>query len=694
MSLLPRTAEEFSSAEYWERFFKKRGDKAFEWYGDYNTLCGVLHKYIKVQDQVLVVGCGNSELSEQLYDVGYKHLTNIDISETVVTHMNQRNAERRPGLTFQQVDATQTPYEDACYQAALDKGTLDAMASEEEGALARNMLTEVGRVLSVGGRYVCVTLAQESVIKLAVEHFVQLGWAVRLHCLQGDSGKEEDSFSLPVFVLVCTKFRQPMPIPILEMCLGEDGAPTRLTQVSELLSAVREHQAYSVLRKKLRTGTDASSNLSLTLCHTKTGLPRYTLTVQDCSPGAKVPRSNHFAIFIVPQGSETAWLYCSSEGQKQLAASANFRRLVIVAMHRNQEYTDMQAVQAELSPMVMDLAPPGMPANQQVPFLSVGGDLGWREEVSRGVSELSGEYCVENVKGEDGELYRRLVFLSNSALVQSESRLVSSKTTSSQKKRNKKKTKPAAPPTTSSSSLSVDSGFLCCAHHEVMVAGLTVLGVGAPESKDVPVSVLLVGLGGGGLPQFLRDFVPNVTVEVVELDAVVLEVAKEWFGFRPDERLTVTLGDGLDRICALEKEGGGLFDVIMFDVDNKDSTVGMSCPPGAFVETSILQKVCSLLTPRGIFMLNLVCRDSALRNSVLQRLSTLFPSILSRKIEGEVNEVLLCSCGGNAASDGARIPQSLNQAAKNLQSALSSNGSSDHKAHIDIAELLKDLKVE
>ena len=54
---------------------------------------------------------------------------------------------------------------------------------------------------------------------------------------------------------------------------------------------------------------------------------------------------------------------------------------------------------------------------------------------------------------------------------------------SSHKKRNKKKTKPAAPPTTSPSSLSVDSGFLCCAHHEVMVAGLTVLGVGAPESK-------------------------------------------------------------------------------------------------------------------------------------------------------------------------------------------------------------------
>lgn len=93
--------------------------------------------------QVLVVGCGNSELSEQLYDVGFKHLTNIDISETVVTQMIQRNAERRPDLNFQQVDATQTPYDAASYQAALDKGTLDAMASEEEGNLAKRMLTEV-----------------------------------------------------------------------------------------------------------------------------------------------------------------------------------------------------------------------------------------------------------------------------------------------------------------------------------------------------------------------------------------------------------------------------------------------------------------------------------------------------------------------------------------------------------------------
>uniref|UniRef100_A0A3Q2FG57 eEF1A lysine and N-terminal methyltransferase n=1 Tax=Cyprinodon variegatus TaxID=28743 RepID=A0A3Q2FG57_CYPVA len=656
MSLLPRTAEEFSSAEYWERFFKKRGERAFEWYGDYNKLCGVLHKYIKVQDKVLVVGCGNSELSEQLYDVGYKHLTNIDISETVVTHMNQRNSERRPDLTFHQVDATQTPYEDASFQAALDKGTLDAMASEEEGALARRMITEVSRVLKVGGRYVCVTLAQESVVKLAVEHFVQLGWAVRLHCLQEERGREEeDSFALPVFVLISTKFRQPMPNPILEMCLGDDGVPVRHTRVCDLLSAVREYQAYSVLRKRLRTNTDPPSNLSLTLCDAKTGLPRYTLTVQDCPPGAKVPRPNQFAIFIVPRGSETAWLYSAPEGRRQLAASANFRRLVIASMHRNQDYTDMQAVQSELSPVVMDLAPPGMPTNQQVNFAE-----------------------IDRVVLKPKQQSKQINICSSAA--------------SNHKKKNKKKTKAAAAAAPPSACLSVDSGFLCCAHHEVMVAGLSMLGAATPQNKDGPVSVLLVGLGGGGLPQFLRDFVPNAAVEVVELDPVVLQVAKDWFGFRPDDRLTVTLGDGLERICSLEKEGGHCFDVIMFDVDNKDSSVGMSCPPAAFVETPVLQKVFNMLTSRGLFMLNLVCRDLLLRKNVLERVKSVFPTILSQRIPEEINEVLLCF---REAKDADRILPSLSQAAKNFQRTLScGTADSKRKPHIDIAEILKDLKLE
>ena len=41
-------------------------------YGEYPELCGLIHKYIKPKDVILMVGCGNSTLSADLYDVGYR----------------------------------------------------------------------------------------------------------------------------------------------------------------------------------------------------------------------------------------------------------------------------------------------------------------------------------------------------------------------------------------------------------------------------------------------------------------------------------------------------------------------------------------------------------------------------------------------------------------------------------------------
>ncbi|XP_066548047.1 eEF1A lysine and N-terminal methyltransferase [Amia ocellicauda] len=702
MSLLPRSAGEFSSAEYWERFFSRRGDQAFEWYGGYTELCGVLHKYIKPQDEVLVVGCGNSELSEQLWDVGYKRLTNIDLSATAIANMQQRNRSRRPGLLFLRADATQTGMEAGRFRAALDKGTLDAMASEErgqdgekpedgKGGQAGRMLAEVGRVLCVGGRYVCVTLAQEHVLQLAVEHFAGEGWAVRVHCLGGQEAESDSSsFALPVFVLVCTKFRQPPPTPLLELCQGEDGPPCRLAAVAELLAAVRDCQAYALLRSRLRHNTDPTPCPALTLCHTPSGRARFTLNVVDCPPTVRPPRDHHFAIFIVPQGRESDWLYSSEEGRGQLALSAGFRRLVVVAMHRDQQYSDMQAVQSELSPMVMELAPPGMPTNQQVPFLSVGGGVGWRAVVHRGRSALSGELAVEDVRGEDGGLFRRLVFIDNEGVVQSESRLTEPGAPSL--KKNKKKKPPAVPPKPGPAQ--VDRRFLCCAHHRVMVAGLALLCLGHAPLTDAPVSVLLVGLGGGGLPQFVRDWVPGARVEVVELDPVVLDVARDWFGLEPDERLSVMLGDGLEHINKLYSQGGHSYDVIMFDVDSKDPSLGMSCPPPAFVETPFLERVRDLLTPRGVFMLNLVCRDSVRREGVVARVRGLFPCVLSRDIEGEVNEVLLCLRGGDADTTPAPpSPPALRRAARTLQGVLGDKNQPSPPPSLDIAALLDNLHI-
>ena len=41
------------------------------------------------------------------------------------------------------------------------------------------------------------------------------------------------------------------------------------------------------------------------------------------------------------------------------------------------------------------------------------------------------------------------------------------------------------------------------------------------------------------------------------------------------------------------------YDVIIFDVDSKDTSVGMSSPPQAFVDRTFLTRVHSLLSPSG-----------------------------------------------------------------------------------------------
>lgn len=44
---------------------------------------------------------------------------------------------------------------------------------------------------------------------------------------------------------------------------------------------------------------------------------------------------------------------------------------------------------------------------------------------------------------------------------------------------------------------------------------------------------------------------------------------------------------------------GNNFDAILFDVDNKDPKLGMSCPPKEFLELSVLENVKKLIGSQG-----------------------------------------------------------------------------------------------
>jgi hypothetical protein len=62
MSLLPKHHDEFRSKEYWDDFFDKRGDKAFEWYGDSDKLMPYLVKYLPPHNTHTAPGHANDRL--------------------------------------------------------------------------------------------------------------------------------------------------------------------------------------------------------------------------------------------------------------------------------------------------------------------------------------------------------------------------------------------------------------------------------------------------------------------------------------------------------------------------------------------------------------------------------------------------------------------------------------------------------
>ena len=63
----------------------------FDWYAEFPELKLAFDEYnIEKEDKILMVGCGNSKLSDQMYQNGYKNIVNIDISPTVINQMKEK----------------------------------------------------------------------------------------------------------------------------------------------------------------------------------------------------------------------------------------------------------------------------------------------------------------------------------------------------------------------------------------------------------------------------------------------------------------------------------------------------------------------------------------------------------------------------------------------------------------------------
>jgi spermidine synthase len=69
------------------------------------------------------------------------------------------------------------------------------------------------------------------------------------------------------------------------------------------------------------------------------------------------------------------------------------------------------------------------------------------------------------------------------------------------------------------------------------------LSIAAVYPQDIK-RVLIIGLGGGGITTYLGRFLPDATIDTVELDPGVIDIAKKYFGIRATSKSRLLDGDG------------------------------------------------------------------------------------------------------------------------------------------------------
>lgn len=149
---------------------------------------------------------------------------------------------------------------------------------------------------------------------------------------------------------------------------------------------------------------------------------------------------------------------------------------------------------------------------------------------------------------------------------------------------------------------------------------------------DRPQRVLVVGLGGATIPNLLHKHFPQMTIDVVDIDPVVIEVAEDFFGFREDATMHAFADDGR----AFIERCRGRYDIIFLDAFSAENI------PYRLATREFLQACRRALAPRGVVVGNIWSRGAnRLHDSMVRTYLDVFDQLFILEVNGAGNEILL-----------------------------------------------------
>jgi len=140
--------------------------------------------------------------------------------------------------------------------------------------------------------------------------------------------------------------------------------------------------------------------------------------------------------------------------------------------------------------------------------------------------------------------------------------------------------------------------------------------------------ILLIGIGGGTMPRHFIRYYDDTAIDAVDVDPLIVDVARRYFGLPSDPRLRIHIADGRQFL----KRSNEKWDLIIIDAyttNRYGDTI-----PAHLTTREFFREAGSHLTPGGIFHFHCAFHRTALLPAIENTMRAEFPHVA--QMRGEI----------------------------------------------------------
>ncbi|WKX91527.1 hypothetical protein Q1695_009953 [Nippostrongylus brasiliensis] len=155
---------QYADLSYWDGRFAE--EKEFEWLADFESFKHLVLPMLTPDSRILHIGCGTSQMSMQLYEMGFTKITNVDFSQVLV----DAGRAAHPEMEWVCDDIRSLSKIPSCsFDVVLEKATLEALLVKEKSTWSPSdsalktvddVFKSIARVLSASGVFISISFTQ------------------------------------------------------------------------------------------------------------------------------------------------------------------------------------------------------------------------------------------------------------------------------------------------------------------------------------------------------------------------------------------------------------------------------------------------------------------------------------------------------------------------------------------------------